>query len=350
MKLVVDPSARDVGFGIAAYTVCSSVMLVSNKVAISYFPSPAVVFSIQLSLAVVFVQVSHMFGLIKCDGFTKVRVCAFLPYIFAFVSSVYCNGKALQRCNVETVIVFRACSPLLVSLLDWGFLGRELPSRRSLFALCGVVLGAVGYVHADSDFRVNGIEAYSWVTLYLVLIVFEMTYGKRLSSSVQFDTPVWGSVLYTNALGFPPMATLAVLNGEVGRVEQWDVTDAGVFVLAVSALVGIGISWAGWNCRAQVSATTFTLVGVTCKFLSVLLNIAIWDKHATRVGIFWLVVCLLAGAAYKQAPMRDIADAKISPTGSEGKCLAPPAMVIGGTVGHEAEDAEPGGENDQNAD
>ena len=55
----------------------------------------------------------------------------------------------------------------------------------------------------------------------------------------------------------------------------------------------------------MVSATTYTLVGVVNKFLTVLLNVAIWDKHSSPTGLFAVCVCLLAGTFYQQAPRRD---------------------------------------------
>lgn len=55
----------------------------------------------------------------------------------------------------------------------------------------------------------------------------------------------------------------------------------------------------------MVSATTYTLVGVVNKFLTVLLNVLVWDKHSTGFGIFSVCVCLLAGSFYQQAPKRE---------------------------------------------
>lgn len=55
----------------------------------------------------------------------------------------------------------------------------------------------------------------------------------------------------------------------------------------------------------MVSATTYTLVGVVNKFLTVLLNTLVWDKHSSPFGIFAVCVCLLAGTLYQQAPRRD---------------------------------------------
>lgn len=55
----------------------------------------------------------------------------------------------------------------------------------------------------------------------------------------------------------------------------------------------------------MVSATTYTLVGVVNKFLTVLLNTVLWDKHSSPFGIFAVCVCLLAGTLYQQAPRRE---------------------------------------------
>jgi len=239
------------------------------------------------------------------DPLTLPNVKVFIPYIFSFVVSLYSNGKALSLSNVETVIVFRACSPLCVSVLDWLFLGRELPGMRSLMALVGVLCGAVGYVMSDSEFAMNGISAYTWVLMNLCGIVFEMTYGKGLISSITFESPVWGSTLYTNALALLPMLLVALSTGETTKMENVQISFAGIFWLAISCIIGVGISWSGWNCRAKVSATKYTLLGVICKFLSVLINVFLWDKHASPQGLLMLFICLISSAGYKQAPMRE---------------------------------------------
>ena len=40
------------------------------------------------------------------------------------------------------------------------------------------------------------------------------------------------------------------------------------------------------------------------KLLTVLINVLIWDKHATPFGIAALCVCLGGGSLYQQAPLR----------------------------------------------
>ena len=65
--------------------------------------------------------------------------------------------------------------------LDWVFLGRELPSRRSTLALTAIIVGAMLYVATDSEFRVNGFAAYTWIFIYFVLICIEVGASVRPS-------------------------------------------------------------------------------------------------------------------------------------------------------------------------
>jgi GDP-mannose transporter len=301
-----DPSSSSVMFSIVFYTVCSSVMLVANKLALHYNPVPALVVCAQVAATVGFILILRATGLSEVDTFDWPRVKVFLPYTLSFVLVLYSNGRAIQHSNVETVIVFRACTPLIVSGLDYALLGREMPSYRSLASLAGMAVSVVGYALSDSEFLLNGISAYGWVTLYVLSVVFETTYGKKICQGVKFNAPVWGQVMYCNAIGLLPLLGVAFVAGEPKYLETNGVnleTKAWMALLA-SCFVGVGIAWAVWNCRNQVAATTFTLIGVVCKLLSVMLNVFIWDKHATPIGIIWLVVCLGCSSMYRQSPMR----------------------------------------------
>ncbi|CAK9249575.1 unnamed protein product [Sphagnum jensenii] len=76
----------------------------------------------------------------------------------------------------------------------------------------------------------------------------------------------------------------------------------------------------------MVSATTYTLVGVVNKFLTLLLNVLIWDKHSSAWGLFAVCICLLAGTFYQQAPRRDEAR-KATSFSSDSRVLDPAVAV-----------------------
>jgi GDP-mannose transporter len=147
---------------------------------------------------------------------------------------------------------------------------------------------------------------------YLFIISFEMAYGKNIIRSVDLKTKS-GPVLYTNLLGFPPMILFAKMGGEFERFwadmrarEGSRFPSGSIPLLLLGCVVGTGIGYSSWWCRDKVSATSFTIIGVMNKCLTVLINLLIWDQHAKPAGIASLFLCLVGGSLYKQAPMRKL--------------------------------------------
>jgi GDP-mannose transporter len=288
---------------IVGYSLCSSTLLLANKMAIVYLPSPSAISFLQICFATVTVLAIQRYGRDHVDGFEWEKVKAYAWYIVIFVTAIYTNMKALEVSNVETVIVFRACSPIAVAMVEYQWMGRGFPSLRSCASLSVVALGAVLYCLSDSQLALDGIQSYAWVLVYFVLITIEMTYGKKLTSTVKMDS-VWGPVLYCNALSVLPMFLLGSTEGQFTNKLSLlsSLPSNGLLVILFSCIVGSLIGYTGWLCRGMVSATTFTLVGVVNKFLTVLLNVFIWDKHSSPFGIACVLVCLMAGIFYEPAP------------------------------------------------
>jgi len=113
-------------------------------------------------------------GVLKVDPLKWDYIKPYLLYTFFFSTGVYCNMRSLNIANVETVIVFRALTPVIVSFLDALFLGREWPSNRSWFGLFTLVAGAYAYASTDEKFQTQGYSAYAWPSLYTIIIALEM--------------------------------------------------------------------------------------------------------------------------------------------------------------------------------
>lgn len=308
----------EIALSILAYSACSGSLVLINKLILHQLKYPSLVVCFQLASSVVFVFWAKLTKFLPVDDLVMEHIIPYLYYIAAFSAGVYCNMKSLSLSNVETVVVFRALSPCLVSILDALFLGREYPSPQSWAALFLIVVGAYGYASCDEEFQTQGVSAYMWPTAYLLIICFEMAYGKKIIKSVDLKT-LSGPVLYTNLLGLPPMLFLATLGNEYSRFysehisvtkEALDNPDVHPFTIGLWALIflgcvgGTGIGYSAWWCRDKVSATTFTLVGVINKCLTILVNFFIWDQHAKPMGIAFLGLCLIGGTMYRQAPMR----------------------------------------------
>lgn len=210
---------------------------------IEYLPVPSVVSFIQIISSTVAILVYKMLGG-TVDSIEWPKLKAYSLYIVAFVAAIYANMQALAHSNVETVIVFRACSPIAVTVVEYLLMDRAWPSLRSSFSLIIVAIGAMFYCQSDSEFALKGISAYYWVITYFFLITFEMTYGKKLTSSVKMES-VWGPVLYCNLLASLPMFLLGYMNGDyVGIADKLVAMPAtGMGILLFSCFAGTMIGY-----------------------------------------------------------------------------------------------------------
>ena len=130
-------------FAILGYATCSSLMLIMNKVAVHVLPAPSFVLLMQFFASWFAVKLCGMCGCIVVDELEMKKLRQFFMVSVAFLACVFANIKTLQFANVETFVVFRASTPLMISLCDYWFLGRELPDRRSTVALLCLLLMAV---------------------------------------------------------------------------------------------------------------------------------------------------------------------------------------------------------------
>ena len=218
-------------------------MLLTNKMIMQFVPVPSVISFIQIIVSTITLLVMKYLG-IQIDDLEWKKVKAYSLYILAFVGSVYSNMQALNHTNVETVIVFRACTPIAVSFIEYLFMGRYWPNVRSTLSLLLVAIGAVGYCITDSTFAIAGISGYSWAIIYFFMIAIEMTYGKQLTSSVKMDS-VWGPVLYCNILAAVPMFLLGYLNGDYEDVSKFlnKLSIYGISILLFTCVTGTLIGY-----------------------------------------------------------------------------------------------------------
>jgi GDP-mannose transporter len=310
-------SAGQKAFAVVGYMVCSSLMLLANKLAIHYLQTPLFVLFAQLAGTAVVVVLARLVGLIQKPIFTSWKTAlAFAPAPIAFLGTIYSNIKVLQYANVETFIVFRSSTPVAISLLEYLYQGREMPTFRGWLCLGWMVAGAAAYTYTDAAFKVSG---YSWVAVWYVVFVFDQIYVKHVVSSVKMES-MWGRVYYSNLLAVPLLLCTGTLTAETTTlVENWSLN--GGLALFVSCVAGLSMSYFSWSARAQLSASHFTVVGNICKIATVMLNVAVWDQHATPLGFAALSVTLGAAFYYAPAPFRavEMKEAKLKRSTSPAK-------------------------------
>jgi len=216
------------------------------------------------------------------------------------------RAQSLELTSVGVVIAARACLPLLVVLLEWLFMGRQLPNARSRLALLGVLACALVYVVEDSRLAVRTASGWAWLFVWWSLLAFQMTYGKHIAVALEMGQHE--RVLLTNALSLPPTLLLCLATGEARELRNAQVTEQGLGWLVLSWAIGLGISYSGWWLKELATATTFTLVGVLNKVATLGLSALAFPGSTTFRGFFSLLACIVCGLLYRDAPLKVSAD------------------------------------------
>ncbi|KAM3355875.1 GDP-fucose transporter 1 [Capsicum galapagoense] len=290
---------------VIGYALCSSLLAVINKFAITNFNYPGLLTALQYLTSTLGVWILGKFGLLHHDPFTFENAKKFLPAAFVFYLAIFTNTNLLRHANVDTFIVFRSCTPLLVAVADTAFRKQPCPSKLTFLSLVIILGGAIGYVATDSGFT---LRAYSWALAYLVTITTEMVYIKHMVTNLGLNT--WGFVFYNNLLSLMMAPLFWIITGEY--VDVFIAIGGGgggggmfrrVAFLAVSlsCVFGLLISFFGFAARKAISATAFTVTGVVNKFLTVAINVVIWDKHASPFGLMCLLLTIAGGVLYQQS-------------------------------------------------
>ncbi|KAJ4963257.1 hypothetical protein NE237_023196 [Protea cynaroides] len=288
---------------VVGYALCSSLLAVINKFAITKFNYPGLLTALQYLTSTLGVWVLGKLGFLYHDPFSLETAKKFLPAAFVFYLAIFTNTNLLRHANVDTFIVFRSLTPLLVAIADTTFRKQPCPSKLTFVSLLIILGGAIGYVATDSAFTV---AAYSWAFVYLVTITTEMVYIKHMVTNLGLNT--WGFVFYNNLISLMMAPVFWILTGEYVDVfsavgsHSGNWIESGAFLaVSLSCVFGFLISFFGFAARKAISATAFTVTGVVNKFLTVAINVLIWDKHARPFGLLCLISTIVGGVLYQQS-------------------------------------------------
>lgn len=289
------------------FSLSSSMLLLLNKICLHLLPAPSLLSSLQFCVSAFVVLGMKVTGTAVVDDYEWMKVRPYLIYTGIFIACIYCNLRALSGSNVETLICFRTCVPLVVCVLDVVFMDRELPSLRSATALLVLVAGVWCYVATDHAFMIDGFMAYAWASVYACILAIESVVAKHLVGGHLGFKSMWGPTLYSNSLAALPMFMWGIAMQEHEAVASLPATSYMNVAMAwgLSCILGLGISFTGWRVKELLTATSDSVFGIVNKMATVLVNQLIWEKHASPVGVASLVVCLVGAAFYTPAPLRN---------------------------------------------
>lgn len=299
--LGLSPAAFETAMIGVGYAVSSSCLVVVNKWALMAWPYSSSLTFLQFTVSWMVALVAGKIGLVEVDALDVKKMLSFAPACLIFFVAIACNMRLLQHANVDTFIVLRSLVPLLTNLTESLFLGTPLPSRQVLSTLVLIIIGAVGYVVVDDDFSLT---AYGWGAAYVGAMVTDTVLVKKVVTDVELKP--WGLVLYNNLIAsmiYPFFILASGEYAELGNAYDSLINSDAYDVLSpvlISCVFGVAISYFGMNARKKLNATSFSVLGVVCKFATVVVNSLAWDYHSSAIGTLWMCVSIAGGILYQQ--------------------------------------------------
>jgi len=285
-------------------------MLVLNKAVLKVIPAPTAVLLAQVGSSALILWLLGKTGTLKVDAFTLPTAKLFFWNALAFMTLLFTNAKALESANVEAVIVFRTLSIFVTAYGDFRLLQAQALNTEAIVSLCMVVFGAIGYVLSDKGFIIKNMF---WVFCYGCTNAAYPIVTKMVIRSNDNMTS-WGRTYYNNLMTFmiflPGMFALGEHTTVAGLEDKGDLTVHAITLLVMSCIWGTGISFLGFLCLENVSATTFNVMGNANKMLTLVINSLLWSNHASIEANFCLAFSLVGAGFYGEAKRRQSANSR----------------------------------------
>jgi len=283
---------------ISATSVCSTCLLLSNKVLLNVFGSPLLICLYQLTMAGLVAALKLAF-----EGYTRIGKRDLALYIveaWLFAISLYANMQALMHTSVGAVIVGRSTVPVLTFLLERSFFPRKhgMFSLRHFVPLVGICCFSWLYVITDGQVQIRGRRGLCWLAVWICLVSLQMNFGKWLINAVSLKR--WERVFYTNSCALPFVGFKLLVRGDMPHVltPHPTVVLPYAFVLLLSCVAGVMISYSSWRLREIISPTAFGIVGVVNKMITVVVSSMIWPTEFSLAGTLAIIGVIASALSY----------------------------------------------------
>lgn len=306
--------------GVSLWMTCSLGMIVFNKLAITAFPVECSLVALQMAVAVVFLVVFCRSSIHIGSRQDVLRWSMVAPF---FTGMLLTSILALKNAPMSLVVTFRAISPL-VALIVERFYPNPIRLTGGMFVSMGLMLAGVLIYSAGCD--VTHVRAIFWVFLNNFFAIGDRLLQRLMLASDQspVDISKTGVTLLNNVLGMIPLCFVALFTREYVEVPDAvaSLTTSGAILVAVSCIVGIGISYTGVWVQSRINATSFLVLVNANKFFIIFLECYIMHtKQITAIQALGASIAILAGIMYGKAR-----EAAQSQEAEERKALNPKAM------------------------
>ena len=283
---------------LCVYVVCSSCMPIINKATLRALPRPFTVTAIQTASAAMLLLAFRIAGMVDFPNPTLAKIWGWTGVVLAWVVPIVFNMKAVQLLTVETVMMFRSLTIVIVAIGDRLFLKTKMDARSVISCLM-ISLGGVVYASNDLNFHYRG---YLMGCLYAASMVVNSLYIKYCFNQ-HHEMNSWEKTFLNNLLSTPAVLAMCGIYENMDSVKHdlGSLSRSGCSLLALSSLMGFGISMSGTKCREYLSATSFDVLGSCTKYMTLALSAVILRARNSVLSMVGICIALTGTVLYSPA-------------------------------------------------
>lgn len=280
------------------HTLSASTLTVANKWALEVYPYATTVTGLQVAFTILVVLVIKLSGCYPVDKLEFAKAWHYFPAASMFFLTMVAGNMVIAYASVQVFVVMRAVIPAVTFALDWLLLGGPKPTCTSYAWLC-VMIGGGGMFFTQNTEPLTW-PAIAWALVFLAIMPIDSLLVKKALTDIEFET--WGRVYYQNLLALMMYLPMSLLTGEMSEALQLGsiASEPDVLLpLAVTCVLGLSISFFQLNLRNVIRATTFTLLGVLNKVLSVILDAFTTAQTPISItAIVGIVIMIIGGVGW----------------------------------------------------
>ena len=280
---------------VMAYMLISASMLVLNRATVQTWHAPITLVLLQnTTTALIVYTTSRNRPTLSWASAYKWRYA-----VTVWVLPLMLNIKAVQYLDVSFLIIFRSLTTCGVVMSEMAFLKLRLTSMQKI-SLSLSIIGCVlyGYIGVQQPSLI-GTPGLMWGNLYTASMILNNVYTKHaLTVHAPKSVGTQEVVLYNNLMSLVPLAGIAVwAETSDHHLQSW----TQLALVFASCVLSASISYVGTSCRRCISATSFVMLGNSCKILSIAAGHILLHEFVTSVELSALILavggCCLYGIA-----------------------------------------------------
>jgi len=289
---------------VGSWTICSVGMLVFNKLAIKAFSPACTLVAVQFLFSTVAMLLPPFCSSLHIGSLRDVlRWMTVIPF---FTGMILTSILALKDAPMTLVLTFRAMSPMISLVVERFYPNPLRLSPLMLLSLFGCLFGMWLYLHDIPKHHMTGVF---WALLNNLFAVGDRLLQRLMLGKDQrpVDISKTGVTLLNNSLGLLPLLLACVLlTNEAGDIEPaWQKLQGdrwGQIWVAMSCLVGVGISYTGVWVQSLMSATSMLVLINANKFAILFLEVLVMrSKTVGTCQILGATLSILFSILYGKA-------------------------------------------------